>query len=250
MASEKERPRIKPPDMCQKIYLTSCVKQGMAPRQRLLKGLTLEVLDVRNCMLAPHDIEALAYALTTNMCVRTLELSGNEVGRSGMETLVDMLEENMTITELRNVDLRNLNLSWNGFGDEGAAAIAESLEDNTTLVTLDLSNNRIGYEGCRAMAKAVGANTSLQKLALSQNPITTQGAIEMLTRLNDNEQSKLQELLLEGIQVTSDADDIFEEIRETRPEFRFVHGGHVISPDILTLKTVDQPEKKCRSSKS
>ena len=36
----------------------------------------------------------------TNMCVTSIDLSGNRIGRRGMECLVEMLDENMTITEL------------------------------------------------------------------------------------------------------------------------------------------------------
>ncbi|XP_052275544.1 leucine-rich repeat-containing protein 74B-like isoform X1 [Dreissena polymorpha] len=351
---DKTKEPAKTLDMSQKIYLTACIKEGVAPRRRLLKGLTQDGLNVNNCTLAPSDIKALAYALTTNMCVTSLDLSGNEIGREGMEYLVEMLEENMTVTELRlsnarlglyevllltemlsenmrittlqvagndlddecakcfaealkynrkikklnlshnkfnetggkilaksietndsiedldmswnsirmlgaiawgdtlynNVDLKHLNLSWNGFGDEGAASIGEALEENNTLLTLDLSCNRIGFEGSRAIAKALGNNSSLESLALSQNQVTTQGAVELLTHLQINDKSKLQELLLEGTQVTSEADDLYEEIRGVRSEFKFVHGGHVISPDTLAFKTVKPEEKNCRSSKS
>jgi len=34
------------------------------------------------------------------MCVTSIDLSGNRIGRRGMECLVEMLDENMTITEL------------------------------------------------------------------------------------------------------------------------------------------------------
>jgi len=57
-------------------------------------------------------------------------------------------------------------------------------------------------------------------------------------------------MYFQGIQVTMDADTLVEEIRETREGFKFLNGGHVMSPDILTLKSVSQPEKKCKSSKS
>ena len=40
------------------------------------------------------------YHFQSNMFVTTLDLSGNTVGREGMECLVQMLEENLTIKEL------------------------------------------------------------------------------------------------------------------------------------------------------
>lgn len=64
--SDKAKGPTKTLDMSQKIYLTACIKEGVAPRRRLLKGLTQDDLNVNNCTLAPSDIKALAYALTVS----------------------------------------------------------------------------------------------------------------------------------------------------------------------------------------
>lgn len=63
--------------MSQKVYLAYCARECIAPRQKLVKGLTETTLDARNFILAPEDIMAVAYALT----VCCLSLFGKLFGK-------------------------------------------------------------------------------------------------------------------------------------------------------------------------
>ncbi len=65
-----------------------------------------------------------------------------------------------------NSNIRTLNLSGNNIGDDGAVALAAMLERNTTLETLELNSNAIDLKGITALARALGNNTSLKVLGL------------------------------------------------------------------------------------
>ena len=62
--SDKEKKPVKPLEMSQKVYLAYCAREGIAPRQKLVRGLTEDTLDARNFVLVPEDVKAVAYALT------------------------------------------------------------------------------------------------------------------------------------------------------------------------------------------
>ena len=56
-----------PLDMCQKVYLSACARDGVAPRKKLVSKLALESLSAKDYLLGPEDIAALSYALTVTL---------------------------------------------------------------------------------------------------------------------------------------------------------------------------------------
>ena len=50
--------------MCQKVYLSACARDGVAPRKKLVSKLVQESLSAKDYLLGPEDIAALSYALT------------------------------------------------------------------------------------------------------------------------------------------------------------------------------------------
>jgi len=76
-----------------------------------------------------------------------LNLSGNNLGPTGAESLAAALETNRTLTKL--------NLSDNVLGSTGAESFATILETNATLTDLDLSYNDFCPDSDKLLASAL-----------------------------------------------------------------------------------------------
>ena len=76
-----------------------------------------------------------------------MDLSLNNVGPAGAESLATALKTNKTLT--------NLYLSQNDLGPAGAESLATALKTNTTLTNLDLSRNNVGPAGAASLATAL-----------------------------------------------------------------------------------------------
>lgn len=96
-----------------------------------------------------HTIEAvaaLAEALCSNVALRSLDLSLNDLRTEGAKALAACLPTNVSMQDLR--------LRWNNIGAQGAVALAESLAMNRSLLTLDLRDNRISKQARQALEAA------------------------------------------------------------------------------------------------
>ena len=123
--------------------------------------------------------------LRSNCLLQKLDLSYNNIGKTGVEALAREL--------LSKSVLQNLNLACNNIGDDGAKALAIGLQNNTTLLKLDLSSNKIGDNGVSELI-VVLQNTALLELRLSYNNIGCDGARALARELLSN--SVLQNLNL------------------------------------------------------
>ena len=123
---------------------------------------------------------ALARALRVDNHTTHLELSANQIGRSGVAALAaaltPMSTEPTALTlrgsegyEARGSALRTLNLNSNAGADAGAAAMASMLRLNTRLSSLRLWDNGVSRAGAEAMAQALEANYALTRLALVEH---------------------------------------------------------------------------------
>lgn len=63
-----------------------------------------------------------------------------------------------------NRRLKTLYLSGNQIGNAGAEALSESLKKNTSLTVLHLTGNAIGTQGAEALANALRVNRTLTKV--------------------------------------------------------------------------------------
>ena len=134
--------------------------------------------------------------------VKTLVLTGNDIGYEGVEFLAEALKTNKT---LQNLDLMN-----NRFGPKGVEFLAEALKTNKPLQTLHLGYNKIGNEGAIAIAEALKINKTLQTLDLKNNWIEDEGkfAIEEVIKLK--EEGKVLGLnYLEAINLSRDENDYY-----------------------------------------
>ena len=115
--------------------------------------------------LTPTLASHMAMSLQTNTCLRTLDISENELGCDTIVEIAEMLKHNTCLWEL--------NLGGNAIEDEGALAIAEALRVNKTLKLLNLSGNEISDLGGEAILLALREeNYGLQRINLFSNLIS------------------------------------------------------------------------------
>ena len=134
------------------------------------------------------EIALLSQALSVNIKLTHLNLSGNKVGAPGAASLSGALFANTTLTDL--------NLSGTEIGAAGAASLSGPLSANKTLTDLNLSGNKIGAPGVAFLSEALLANKSLTDLNLSNNEIDASGAKRLSVALIDN--TTLTHLNLDG----------------------------------------------------
>lgn len=164
----------------------------------LASSTCLTSLDLTNCGGA--RTEKALVALANNTLLKSLHLSGNQIGDDGATTLAKnnhltqlvlisaQIGNRGTIALAQNTHLVSLNLASNIIDDNGAMAFAQNtrlnflylsmnniqdigatmLSSNTTLSTLMLAKNEIGLNG----ALAFTINTSLTSILLKKNKIT------------------------------------------------------------------------------
>ncbi|XP_036418983.1 LOW QUALITY PROTEIN: protein NLRC5-like [Colossoma macropomum] len=137
-------------------------------------------------------------ALVSALCLnpshlRTLDLSGNKVGKSGAEKIGTLLEN-------AKCELLKLGLSNCSITEEGCAAVASAVEKNPThLKELDLSGNKIGGSGLDQLSALLNnPNCILDTLRLSYCHIAGEGYAALASGLKSNPSSHLQELDLRG----------------------------------------------------
>mmetsp|Transcript_37196 Transcript_37196/g.68895 ORF Transcript_37196/g.68895 Transcript_37196/m.68895 type:complete len:666 (+) Transcript_37196:61-2058(+) len=129
----------------------------------------------------------LAYALSYNTRLLTLNLSRNDIGTEGGVALAKSLygvtnhsssssnnnnnpnNSNSSDAFRSKTALRVINLSHNLIGNDGAMAFSQALRHNTSLTELNLSDNEIGFEGMLTLMEGLKKNITLKRLGLVDN---------------------------------------------------------------------------------
>ena len=75
----------------------------------------------------------------------------------------------------QHTELKTLVLSGANVGDDGIAAIAKGLARNSVLTTLDLHRNQITDAGAVLLARALATATGLELLIMTANRLTDEG---------------------------------------------------------------------------
>jgi len=124
----------------------------------------LQVLAIESCGVGHKGASSISnFMCRTGSSLRVLELSNNNIGDAGAETLVE------TIT--RGHCLGHLGLNNADIGDRGALSFGELLKCNRSLHTLSLQNNTgITNVGASSLLKAV-YNTDSIKTIIGSNHV-------------------------------------------------------------------------------
>ena len=135
-------------------------------------------LCLAGCGIDDTAASCIAEGLNFCKCLRTFDLSFNDIGDAGAVALA-------TVGLIHCIDLEILELSSNSIGSKGAASLANSIKLYQKLRTLNLSLNRISDVGARALANS-GLKTSvhLEILNLNCNNIGDKGAFSLADNVN------------------------------------------------------------------
>ncbi|XDV53593.1 hypothetical protein PO909_022061 [Leuciscus waleckii] len=185
----------------------------------------LEKLELRACWIRDGVCADLSSALRSNPSLRELDLSGNNIGDSGVDQLSALLADPQC--KLEKLELRSCNIS-----DGGCAVLSSALRSNLSLRELDLSKNNFGNAGvkqlstllkhtqckleklglrscnisdggCADLSSALRSNPShLRELDLSENVITDSG-MKQLSDLLEHPQCKLEKLELRSCYISN-----------------------------------------------
>ncbi|CAD7696291.1 unnamed protein product [Ostreobium quekettii] len=139
----------------------------------------LSTLGLGKHSLTDSEFETLlAYGLTKNRSITSLDLRANKLSGMSGPALVRLLKECPA--------LRDLNLSHNDLGDSGALAVAQCLPYAHQLRHLDLRGNSIREAGLASLAESLRPSAALESLLLWGNgfgPMSSQAFGDVLEAL-------------------------------------------------------------------
>ncbi|XP_059814419.1 NACHT, LRR and PYD domains-containing protein 12-like [Hypanus sabinus] len=128
--------------------------------------------------LTDSGAEDLVSALSTNRSLTKLDLSGNELGDSGVK---------LVFAALRNPECKIQRMGLNNVGltDSGAEDLASALSTNPSLTELDLNDNILGDSGVKLVSVALrNQECKIQKLWLNNVGLTDSGAEDLVSALS------------------------------------------------------------------
>lgn len=126
-----------------------------------------------------RGVAALAKALHSNISLRLLDLSGQNIYPAGARALASMLGVNRS--------LETLKLHQNALEDEGVVALVDALRehaDTVALTALDVGHNQWGGdEAVRAVCAMLGATRTLRSLEVEQSGLGDSGTATLAATL-------------------------------------------------------------------
>ncbi|KAM4706503.1 NACHT, LRR and PYD domains-containing protein 1-like [Discoglossus pictus] len=209
--------------------------------KRLCYGLkhpdcALQELRLCRCDLTSSCCQDLQDVITINTSLITLDLSGNELGDSGVKLLCDGLKDPYCALQELRLDRCNLTSSC-------CEALQDVITTNRSLITLDLSGNKLGDSGvkrlcdglrhpdcalrelrllgcdmtsscCEDLQDVITINRSLITLDLSYNKLGDFGVKRLCYGLKHPD-CALQELRLDGCDLTSSSYEDLQDVITT-----------------------------------
>ncbi|XP_036398189.1 protein phosphatase 1 regulatory subunit 37 [Megalops cyprinoides] len=173
-----------------------------------LKGNTaLQELSLANNNLNSfQDAMQLGELLKYSSCIKSLDLSNNQISDPGLEEICEGLRVqkfgirnlvlwNNQITHrsmvhlakvLPLVTLETLNLGHNELQNDGIQILKEPLIANRSILRLGLAHTKISCEGAVTLAEFVAESAQIQRLDIRKNPVRTGGvmALSLALRIN------------------------------------------------------------------
>ncbi|XP_059815066.1 NACHT, LRR and PYD domains-containing protein 12-like isoform X1 [Hypanus sabinus] len=163
--------------------------------------------------------EDLISALSTNRSLTVLNLSGNDLGDSGVELVSAALRNPECKTQKlgTNRSLTELDLSRNELGDSGVKLVSAALGNaECKIQKLDLDDVGLGDAGAEYLASALNTNRSLTQLNLNGNKLGDSG-VKLVSAALRNPECKIQKLQLWGVGLTdSGAEDLVSTLSMNR----------------------------------
>ncbi len=174
--------------------------------QEMIKSLTLQ-----GAGAGPQQLERLAAGIKKSKKLKILNLSDNPLQDVGAQTLGDTMRDNTSIETLLVFN--------NGLTANGIVGIVEALEDNKTLRNLRV-NNPINDDGMSKIAAALAQNKSLYDVSLLNAGAGDEGIVELLTSVIGTNIAKVNlkgsTLTEEGVKMVAKIMKVSTNLRELR----------------------------------
>ncbi|XP_072132888.1 NACHT, LRR and PYD domains-containing protein 3-like [Mobula birostris] len=140
----------------------------------------IQKLGLHKVSLTQSGADDLASALCTNQSLRELDLSGNELGDSGVKLVSAALRN--PECKIQKLDLENVGLT-----NSGAEDLASILSTKPSLTELKLTDNKLGDSGVKLIfASLWNLECKIQTLELGKVGLTDSGAEDLLPALSTN----------------------------------------------------------------
>ncbi|XP_062379287.1 protein phosphatase 1 regulatory subunit 37 [Sardina pilchardus] len=139
----------------------------------------LRLLDLSNNVLADEGLEEICAGLTSPQSgLRSLVLLDNQITHAGMVPLASVLPDLKT--------LESLKLDQNQLQNEGVHILKEALMRNRSILDLGLADTQITCEGAVALAEFMAESPQIRRLDVRRNHILCGGvmAISLALRIN------------------------------------------------------------------
>lgn len=144
---------------------------GVTGAKTLAKALSsdLEVLelDVSGNCIGPEGAKALASAIPPRLKVLKMNIANNRIMQDGATAIINMIP--------KSVEVLSLGLAGMKIGTEGAVALAEKMPAGLKELNLDLFGNAIGDEGIEAISKALPKTLEFFHVVLQENNLSRRG---------------------------------------------------------------------------
>lgn len=142
------------------------------------KNTSIQLLELEQMDLHLEHAPDIARLLSRSHSLEFLSLRGSSLNADALDVIME--------NGLRsNVTLKSLDLSENNIGDDGVRSIVCCMRRNATLQKLFLSNCAIGLKGCKEFAVGVASFSGLKHLRMDMNKMELCGP-EMLKSLSNN----------------------------------------------------------------
>ncbi|XP_016113400.1 ribonuclease inhibitor-like [Sinocyclocheilus grahami] len=183
------------------------------------------------CGVTDEGCAALTSGLRSNPShLRELDLTGNEMGVSGLNLLSDGLKD-------LHCRLEKLKLSYCGVTDEGCAALTSGLRSNPShLRELDLTGNEMGVSGLNLLSDGLkDLHCRLEKLKLRDCGVTDEGCAALASALRSNP-SHLRELDLTDNKLgASDVKLLSDLLKDPRCKLKILSHNFQLTQRMLKL---------------
>ena len=161
--------------------------------EALKQVVSIITISLSNNNLAKSVFDVLAFVITCNRQLNSIELSNCDLRESGIVSITKALE-NCT-------DLQSLDLSNNVIGDNSAVNIAILIEKCQSLQDLRLQSCQLHYAGIQTIVEVMVKKTCLYCIDLSDNAISDENSVLIASVIANNK--NLQKIYLSNCKLQS-----------------------------------------------
>lgn len=154
---------------------------GVTGAKTLGKALSsdLEVLelDVSGNCIGPEGAKALASGIPPRLRVLKLNIANNRIMLDGASAIFNMIP--------KSAEVLSLGLAGMKIGPQGAIALAEKIPPGVRELTLDLFGNGVGDAGIEAISKALPKTLEFFHVVLQENALSRRGFLMFDRQIGD-----------------------------------------------------------------